>query len=276
MAKFIKGQALNGEVENIFSNAKNQIIIITPYIKLHPHYLNALRGKKSDDKLSIVIVFGKNKDDKTKSFDKDTFEFFSQFPNIKICYQENLHAKYYANESNAIITSMNLYEYSQNNNIEAGIITKNSFIKPLGDSIDYEAWEFFAQVIKDSVLLYDKEPIYESGFLSDKYIESKITIDLLSKLYNTEKATKSVLPSPQKTNKNWNATAYCIRTGASISFNIDKPYCDSAFESWSKYKNEDFKEKYCHFSGEPSNGETTKAKPILKKNWKEAKSVFNF
>ena len=276
MAKFIKGQALNGEVENIFSNAKNQIIIITPYIKLHPHYLNALRGKKSDDKLSIVIVFGKNKDDKTKSFDKDTFEFFSQFPNIKICYQENLHAKYYANESNAIITSMNLYEYSQNNNIEAGILTKNSIIKPLGDSIDYEAWEFFEQVIKNSVLLYHKEPFYESGIFSNKYIESKIKIDLLSKLYNSEKETKSLLTSTQKRSENSSKMAYCIRTGTPIPFNIEKPYCDSAFESWAKYKNEDFKEKYCHFSGEESNGETTKAKPILKKNWKEAKSIFSF
>jgi hypothetical protein len=276
MAKFIKGQALNGEVENIFSNAKNQIIIITPYIKLHTHYQKALSSKKSDDTLSIVIVFGKNKDDKTKSFDKDTFEFFSEFPNIKICYQENLHAKYYANESNAIITSMNLYEYSQNNNIEAGILTKNSLLKPLGDSIDYEAWEFFAQVIKDSVLLYDKEPIYDSGIFRDEYIKSEIKTDLLSKLYNLEKATKSILPSSQIKSKNSNSNAFCIRTRTPITFNIEKPYCDAAFESWLKYKNEDFKEKYCHFSGDESNGETTKAKPILKKNWKEAKSVFNF
>jgi hypothetical protein len=276
MAKFIKGQSLNGEVENIFSNSKNQIIIITPYIKLHTHYQKALSSKKSDDKLSIVIVFGKNKDDKTKSFDKDTFEFFSEFPNIKICYQENLHAKYYANESNAIITSMNLYEYSQNNNIEAGILTKNSIIKPLGDTIDDEAWDFFKQVIDGAELLYEKKPVYESGIFSNKYKYSEINIDLLSKLYNSQTTTKSNVASSQKTSKNSKSNAYCIRTGTPIGFNIEKPYCDSAFESWSKYKNEDFKEKYCHFSGEESNGETTKSKPILKKHWKEAKSIFNF
>jgi hypothetical protein len=278
MAKFIKGQPLNGEIENIFSNATDQIIIITPYIKLHTHNQKALSSKKSNDKLSIVIVFGKNKDDKTKSFDKDTFEFFSEFPNIKICYQENLHAKYYANESNAIITSMNLYEYSQNNNIEAGILTKNSLLKPLGDSIDYEAWEFFAQVIEEAEVLYEKKPVYDSGFLniSNKYKESTIKIDLLSKLYNSDKGTKSNVVSSQITSMNSNSNAYCIRTRTPIAFNINKPYCDAAFESWSKYKNEDFKEKYCHFSGDESNGETTKAKPILKKHWKEAKSIFNF
>ena len=37
----------------------------------------------------------------------------------------------------------------------------------------------------------------------------------------------------------------------------------------------DYLEKYCHFSGEPSNGETSFNKPILKKNWKKAKAKFN-
>ena len=99
---------------------------------------------------------------------------------------------------------------------------------------------------------------------------------MLSKLYNSQTTTKNNVGSSQKTSKNSNSNAYCIRTRTPIAFNIDKPYCDAAFESWSKYKNEDFKEKYCHFSGEESNGEITKSKPILKKHWKEAKSVFNF
>ena len=105
---------------------------------------------------------------------------------------------------------------------------------------------------------------------------SEIKNDLLSKLYNSEKGKKSNTVSSQKISINSNSNAYCIRTRSPIAFNIDKPYCDSAYESWSKYKNEDFKEKYCHFSGEDSQGETSKAKPILKKHWKEAKSIFNF
>lgn len=38
----------------------------------------------------------------------------------------------------------------------------------------------------------------------------------------------------------------------------------------------DYKEKYCHFSGEPSNGETSVNKPILKKNWKKAQNIHGF
>ena len=36
-------------------------------------------------------------------------------------FVENLHAKCYLNENTAIITSMNLYEFSQQNNDEIGI-----------------------------------------------------------------------------------------------------------------------------------------------------------
>lgn len=48
-----------------------------------------------------------------------------------------------------------------------------------------------------------------------------------------------------------------------------------AFKMWNKFKNPDFPEKYCHFSGELSNGETSVNKPILSKNWRKAKERFN-
>jgi hypothetical protein len=66
-----------------------------------------------------------------------------------------------------------------------------------------------------------------------------------------------------------------ILTGTPIPFNIEKPLSAEAYKSWVIYENPDFPEKYCHFSGEPSNGETTYSKPILSKNWKKAKAVFN-
>jgi hypothetical protein len=60
-----------------------------------------------------------------------------------------------------------------------------------------------------------------------------------------------------------------------IPFNVEKPLSYEAFKSWSKYGDPDYAEKFCHFSGEPSHGDTSVAKPILKKNWKKAKEVFD-
>ena len=67
---------------------------------------------------------------------------------------------------------------------------------------------------------------------------------------------------------------YCIRTGIAIPFNIEKPMSYEAYKSWSKYGDGDYSEKFCHFSGEPSNGDTSVNKPILKRNWKKAKEIF--
>jgi len=63
---------------------------------------------------------------------------------------------------------------------------------------------------------------------------------------------------------------YCIRTGDEIEFNPEKPMSHKAFKMWNKYGDPNYQEKYCHFSGEPSGGETTFTKPILRKNWKKA------
>ena len=71
------------------------------------------------------------------------------------------------------------------------------------------------------------------------------------------------------------AKGYCIRTGAEIPFNVEKPLSYEAYKSWSKYSDKDYAEKYCHFSGEPSHGETSVSKPIMKKNWIKAKAAFD-
>ena len=278
MAKFLDTFNLNSAIEKIFDDAFEELIIVSPYIKLHHRFVDSLRGRITEDKLKIIILFGKNEEDITKSLDLVTFNFLKKFPNIEIRYESKLHAKYYANGDTAVITSMNLYDYSQNNNIEAGVLIKTKLFNPLSDDVDRDYQDYFYKIINRSRILFKNEPEYEkiNLGLSRRFTKSNNEIDLLTEMYlsTSKNVVKINKPAPSFTTKKNNA--YCIRTRTPITFNIEKPYCDAAFESWLKYKNEDFKEKYCHFSGDESNGETTKAKPILKKNWKEAKSVFNF
>ena len=98
----------------------------------------------------------------------------------------------------------------------------------------------------------------------------KVTADTPPK---TER--KSVEVKPTNTRSFNKPTGYCIRTGVSIPFNVEKPMSYDAFKSWSKYSDPDYAEKFCHFSGELSNGETSVSRPILKKNWKKAKEIFD-
>ena len=62
----------------------------------------------------------------------------------------------------------------------------------------------------------------------------------------------------------------------SIPFNLEMPYSGKSFSSWNYFKNPDFEEKYCHYSGESSEGKTSMNKPILSKHWNSAKTKFKF
>ncbi len=300
MAKFLTGNELNTELEKLFEHAEEQIILISPFIKLHDRFISTFKTKKDNPKLEITIVFGKNEEDLSRSMKQEDFNFFKEFPNIQIRYEKRLHAKYYSNETSAILTSMNLYNYSQDNNIEAGVMTKATVLGNLAnnlltnvtgeDSFDKTAWAYFLRVIEQSELLFKKVPEYESNLYgwSKKYKSSKIEVDKLTyffenklKLDNnrSDSHEKKVYEHPKQhfneKSKQVSNFGYCIRTGKQIPFNTNKPFTEEAFNSWAKFSNEEYPEKYCHFSGEASNGETTKARPILRKNWKVAKETHN-
>ena len=82
MAKFLTGNELNSELEKLFEQAEEQIILISPYIKLHDRFASTLRTKKENSKLEIIIVFGKNEEDLSRSMKQEDFNFFKDFPNI--------------------------------------------------------------------------------------------------------------------------------------------------------------------------------------------------
>lgn len=204
MTKFLTGNNLNTEVEKIFEEAKNFIVVISPYIKLHPRFESTLKSKIDSPTIKVVVLFGKNEDNFSKSLKQEDFSFFKRFPNIEIRYEKRLHAKYYANESSAIITSMNLYSFSQDNNIEAGVLTSVSVIEDLksriiDDSLDRQAWNYFERVIEQSELLFKKTPDFESTMmgLSKKYKGSRVETDKLSSFFTPNTLNNTGISSPK-------------------------------------------------------------------------------
>ncbi|MCD8450373.1 phospholipase D family protein [Tenacibaculum dicentrarchi] len=284
MAKFLKGNELNSQLEKIFEDAESQIVLISPYIKLHDRYKSSLLTKIANPNIEIVILFGKNEDDLSKSMKQDDFDFFKQFPNIEIRYEKRLHAKYYANETKAILTSMNLYGFSQNNNIEAGVLMESSIKGSFTgeNELDNSSWDYFRVVLEQSELLFEQKPVFEKKNLLSfrKYVKSEIEVDKLSDFFKNVSYKKVYKKKEQNVTKTEILTkaensGFCIRTGKKIPFNIEKPMNYEAFKMWNKYKDADYSEKYCHFSGELSDGKTSVNKPILNKNWKKSKDKFN-
>lgn len=291
-AQFLTDSALNAALERILREAEEQLILISPFIKLHDRLQALLKQRLNDDKLFIQVVFGKNKENPSKSMSRGELEFFMQFPNIEIKYEARLHAKYYTNDKEGLITSMNLYDYSQDNNIESGILTSVSTLGDIANritrsaSLDDQALSYFDGIVKQATTIYQKQPEYEKVMfgLSKKYLGSKETHNTVDEFFASrvserakKSSTKTAAPRPVTAHEpkaESRSNGYCIRTGTAIPFNVKQPFTEQAFSSWSRYKDENYKEKYCHFSGEASNGETSYAKPILYKNWAKAKERF--
>ncbi len=194
MPLFLEGTALNLAVEDIFIDAQTELIIISPFIKLHHRLRDHLKDKLNDHKLKIILLVGKNEKDLTKSLPQEEIEFFKEFPNIEIRYEERLHAKYYSNENRAILTSLNLLDYSVDHNIEAGILMETSLLEFVSrkDSIDNQAYGYFRGVIEKSKLLFKREPEYGKGMLGigRKYEGSIITENKIEDLIKEKKTAK--------------------------------------------------------------------------------------
>lgn len=263
MSKFLDHKTLSKEIIKIFEEAETDVIIVSPYIKLHPDIKKVLSKKKHDPEFRIEVLYGKNESDHSKSLSDEDLAFFKEFQNVGIFYQENLHAKYYANENKSILSSINLHEYSMNNNIEVGVLLERKLFGFGGDSSqDSEVFDYFDKIIQKSQSIFIKEIKKKKIFLGlfEKNIGSHVIED---KRKTSSQSNSTEIRTEKK-------IGFCIRTGKEIPFNPKSPFSNEAYKSWSTYKKDDYPEKYCHFSGEPSNGETSMAKPILMKNWSKA------
>lgn len=233
MAKFLDTTGVSYHLQQLVNKTTEKLILISPFLKINGRIKQSLEDKNRL-KIDIRVVYGKNELLPSES------DWLESMTNIRLSYCKDLHAKCYLNESEAIITSMNLYEFSEVNNNEMGILVNKEADPDLYREIHEEA----QRLIRGSI---DDTP---------KEKKNKVEID-------------------KKTKNNSNEEyGFCIRTGIKIPFNIEKPLSHDAYKAWNKYGDANYPEKFCHFSGEASHGETTVNKPILKKNWKKAKEIF--
>jgi hypothetical protein len=318
MSKFITGKELETAVDKIIWDAEDQLIIVSPYIKLDDHFKKLFDKHLNNPKVHIKIIFGKNEGQVNKSFNKNDLEYFKRFQNISIVYVQNLHAKYYANENIGVLTSINLYDYSFKHNIEFGVLYENNVLNRLSKNTDDAAWNYSHGIADANNVIFIKRPIYQKkNFgLSKDYISSKVLCDSTEDLYRGRSLTKSskklseyeeeldhkteylerpsrqeepplreiikpqIIKPISESKKTYsdqsNGPGYCIRTGEKIPFNPDRPLSYQAFQSWNQFGNDNYPEKYCHFSGEPSHGETSVGRPILNKNRWKAKQLARY
>lgn len=232
MAKFLDTTGISDHLQKIINNANEKLILISPYLKINNRIKQCLEDKDKF-KIDIRLIYGKSELQPTEN------NWLKSLRSIRTSFCKDLHAKCYLNEKEAIVTSMNLYDFSQVNNYEMGISIEKD--------IDTE--------------LYD-----------DIYKE----VTRLIRISEEIKITVSTVPAtPEKTLKpNPNTVGYCIRCHGEIKLNPMVPYCKTCYSIWKKYEDDEYEEKYCHICGKSN--KSTLAKPSCYDCYKTNKDSLEF
>lgn len=119
MAKYLRTSSISAELENLIRDARKELYIISPYLKLSDNVKELLNDKERE-KVDVRIVFGK------QELAPAEMSYLEGLSYVRLYFSKNLHAKCYLNEDKMIISSMNLYEFSQQNNREMGILIDTS------------------------------------------------------------------------------------------------------------------------------------------------------
>ncbi len=119
MAKFLNTSATNYFLEEMIKSASDRLILISPFLKLNDR-MKKLLADKNRLKIDVRIVYGKSE------LQPQEIEWLRGLTYIRTSFCKNLHAKCYMNEEMCIVTSLNLYEFSQVNNNEMGILIRRA------------------------------------------------------------------------------------------------------------------------------------------------------
>jgi phosphatidylserine/phosphatidylglycerophosphate/cardiolipin synthase-like enzyme len=230
MAEFLTTNGTSYHIENVIIGAKKKLVLVSPYLQISKTFFERLKDAANKN-VEIKIIYGK---DELKPNEKNSL---AELKSIDLFYFENLHAKCYFNESEMVITSMNMYEFSEKNNREMGV---------------------FITKIKDTELF-------------DKAVNETLSIIQSSELIKLTKTKRTFFQSKKNSDDNGKKKkpkrGYCIRCEDRIPYDIEKPYCWDCFLTWSQFENPDYEENVCHSCGEFE--VTSMLKPVCYDCYKE-------
>jgi len=218
-------------------NANERLTLISPFLKINGR-IKELLEDKNRLKIDTRLIYGKSE------LQPEETDWLNSMKYIRTSYCDNLHAKCYINEDEALITSMNLYEFSQQNNNEMGILIK----KEDESELYHDMYEEAKRLIR----------------ISD---EVKISVKKVKKYPNNYSKRKDGIELSKK-------TGFCIRCKTRITLDPLHPLCSDCYKNWKKYKDPNYSEKYCHICGKET--KTSLNKPSCYSCYKKNKDKLSF
>ncbi|MBS9779765.1 MAG: phospholipase D family protein [Moraxellaceae bacterium] len=174
MAKFLNTSGTNYHLEELIKNASERLILISPYLQLSEK-IKELLEDKDRLKIDIRIVYGKGEPK------AEEMAWLKKLSFVRIGFCKNLHAKCYMNENDCIITSLNLYEFSQVNNNEMGVlISRNDDNQLFADT--YEEVQRIIRISDDVQTTEQKQKTEPKEPKQEKKFDKLTTSKLANKL----------------------------------------------------------------------------------------------
>jgi len=118
MARFLTTKGISYFFDELFKTSQKFVYIVSPYIKLDKQLVERIQDSLESG-LNIVLIFGKDKR-QLETLDPIILD------GLNIHFYQDLHAKFYMNENELLIASMNLYKYSEAYNREVGVLFTKS------------------------------------------------------------------------------------------------------------------------------------------------------
>lgn len=119
MAEFLNTKKIREYIEKIIETAERELVIISPYLQIDEHLIKLLKNADARG-VETTLVY---KEQKVNDAEKNKLK---QIDNLNLLHHPNIHCKTYYNERYLIITSMNLFDYSQRNNREMGVLFRRT------------------------------------------------------------------------------------------------------------------------------------------------------
>ena len=221
MAEFLTTKEISERIDKIIiGGAEKKIILMSPYVKMDTRIVESLsEALKNNKTLEVFVVYGKKKLPDTEKKKLENM-------NITVLYRPSLHAKCYMNEGAAILSSMNLHEYSQEKNDEFGI-----FIQKMSD--DRRVYEKMEKEVQRIIDYSEKKDVSEN---KEKKTQKGYCIRCGKRILldPTHPYCKECYTEWSKYKNPDYEEKYCHICGKETKTSINKPACKSC---WTKYHN---------------------------------------
>ena len=236
MAEFLTTLGAADRLERLVTQARQRLVLISPFLQVSPILLERLQEAERRG-VVLTVVYGK------AEMKAEERRQLARLDRLTLRYLANLHAKCYASEAGMVITSMNLYQFSERNNREMGVFLA------AGEPAYLDAWREIESILAAAQPERTPTPSHQPAARAEV-----ATSPFVAPRRSAIAGGRGERAAPAR------ERGYCIRCRRGIPLDRAKPFCIDCFRVWAQWENGEFPERWCHDCGDDEG--TTAARPL--------------